>query len=38
VQEKLKRRREMDATADYEASDVFYRAEGGEAIMWRRNG
>jgi hypothetical protein len=38
VQEKLKGRREMDATTNYEAPDVFYRAEGGEAIMWRRNG
>jgi hypothetical protein len=29
----------MDVMADYEAPDVFYRAEkGGEAVPWRRNG
>jgi hypothetical protein len=39
VQEKPKVRQGMDAAADCEAPDAFYRVEeGGETMSWRRNG
>jgi hypothetical protein len=39
VQEKLKGMWRVDAAADYEPPNAFYRAEeGGEMVPWRRNG
>jgi hypothetical protein len=39
AQEKTKGRKRVDAVADCEAPDAFYRAEeGGEMVSWRKNG
>jgi hypothetical protein len=38
MQENPNERRGMDAVANYDTSDAFYRAkEGGETVPWRRN-
>jgi hypothetical protein len=38
VQEKPKVMRRMDAVADCEAPEAFYRVkEGGEMVLWRKN-